>query len=324
MDQVARNLLDTVDGFLLGERYLILDRDPGSARHGSAARTPKPTAASGLSLNGTIRSRHSRVIESTNRSALLGGRRRTSTAPRFIAARNSRVYSGPRQRADRGRAEPGEQQRPCVQARAARWVAELLSPGGGMKAPRPSFGTGLRGRRVARSAHELHELVYGQFAGADDAAERAAVQGGVRRHGHRRPAGARQADMAALLPGGSVAQLGQGSDARATRDDWKRRQGSGSYVHVDDVVFGRQRPTLAGLRLEAERDGLSDVGERLRLILALADAARDQRAFGDDPSVLAWGQHDRELHEPTLRRQLRARQHAAVGPQACQASPAPG
>ena len=28
MEQVARNLLDAGDGFLLGKRYLILDRDP--------------------------------------------------------------------------------------------------------------------------------------------------------------------------------------------------------------------------------------------------------------------------------------------------------
>jgi hypothetical protein len=28
MDQIARNLLDTEDGFLLGKRYLLLDRDP--------------------------------------------------------------------------------------------------------------------------------------------------------------------------------------------------------------------------------------------------------------------------------------------------------
>ena len=28
MEQVARNLLDAVDGFLVGKRYLILDRDP--------------------------------------------------------------------------------------------------------------------------------------------------------------------------------------------------------------------------------------------------------------------------------------------------------
>jgi hypothetical protein len=28
MEQVARNLLDAEDGFLLGKRYLILDRDP--------------------------------------------------------------------------------------------------------------------------------------------------------------------------------------------------------------------------------------------------------------------------------------------------------
>ncbi len=28
MDQMARNLLDAADGFLLGKRYLILDRDP--------------------------------------------------------------------------------------------------------------------------------------------------------------------------------------------------------------------------------------------------------------------------------------------------------
>lgn len=28
MDQIARNLLDVEDGFLLGKRYLLLDRDP--------------------------------------------------------------------------------------------------------------------------------------------------------------------------------------------------------------------------------------------------------------------------------------------------------
>jgi hypothetical protein len=28
MEQVSRNLLDAADGFLVGKRYLILDRDP--------------------------------------------------------------------------------------------------------------------------------------------------------------------------------------------------------------------------------------------------------------------------------------------------------
>jgi putative transposase len=28
MEQVARNLLDAVDGFLVGKRYLSVDRDP--------------------------------------------------------------------------------------------------------------------------------------------------------------------------------------------------------------------------------------------------------------------------------------------------------
>jgi len=32
MDQMARNLLDAVDGFLLGKRYLLVDRDPLYAR----------------------------------------------------------------------------------------------------------------------------------------------------------------------------------------------------------------------------------------------------------------------------------------------------
>jgi hypothetical protein len=37
MEQVARNLLDAGDGFLLGKRYLILDRDPLYTREFRAA-----------------------------------------------------------------------------------------------------------------------------------------------------------------------------------------------------------------------------------------------------------------------------------------------
>jgi putative transposase len=37
MEQVARNLLDVSDGFLLGKRYLILDRDPLYTREFGAA-----------------------------------------------------------------------------------------------------------------------------------------------------------------------------------------------------------------------------------------------------------------------------------------------
>jgi putative transposase len=32
MDQIARNLLDIEEGFLLGKSYLVLDRDPLYAR----------------------------------------------------------------------------------------------------------------------------------------------------------------------------------------------------------------------------------------------------------------------------------------------------
>jgi hypothetical protein len=152
--------------------------------------------------------------------------------------------------------------------------------------------------RTAGSADERDEFLDGDLGGPDYAAEGAAVELGVQRYGDGRSAGAFQTDVAALLSQLLVAKFGEGSDARRARDDREGRQGSSSGdVDVDDLVLGRQDPALLSLRLEAQLDRLTDVDEGFFLIFALADAAGDQRTFGDYPAVFARRQHHRQLHE---------------------------
>src|SRR5436190_21746084 len=62
----------------------------------------------------------------------------------------------------------------------------------------------------------------------------------------------------------------------------------GGSGDLDDFVA--RRTVLAGL--QAELDGLADVGERLVASPSLADATGQNRALGHDPAVLAGTEHD--------------------------------
>src|SRR5438105_14182212 len=69
---------------------------------------------------------------------------------------------------------------------------------------------------------------------------------------------------------------------------------------VDDLIVLGNSPAFLLSRLETKFDRLADVGQSLLARASLADAARNQRTFGHQPTVFATAQDHRQIH-PTPR-----------------------
>jgi hypothetical protein len=84
---------------------------------------------------------------------------------------------------------------------------------------------------------------------------------------------------------------------RASRPETTGRSGNS---HLDFDGPHRQRQPLLCTNLEATYDSLVDVGQRIVLVSALADAAGDGRAFSYNRSGFIALQRDEEFHSQTL------------------------
>ena len=136
MEQVARNLLDAGDGFLLGKRYLILDRDPLYTREFRAAmkrggvevlRLPPSSPNLNAYAERFVLSIRSECLD---RIVPLGEAHLRRSISEFVRHyRFERNHQGLGNDADRERAEPGEHERSGRATRTARRVAQLLPSG---------------------------------------------------------------------------------------------------------------------------------------------------------------------------------------------------
>lgn len=151
------------------------------------------------------------------------------------------------------------------------------------------------------SIEQRDELRYRNVSGSQDTAQRAAVEFPVQRHSDRPATCTRQADVASLLPDELVADLGERSDTRPARNHRQPSHESGGDLDVDHAVLRRQLPAFLWRSLQAKLDGLANVGQSLVAGATLADAARDQRALGDDPAILSRRKHHGKLHHESLR-----------------------
>lgn len=167
-------------------------------------------------------------------------------------------------------------------------------------------GAELRRETNARDANRPLPQQSRELLGCDpgcfqDGSQGAPIQLIVHRNCQRRAAGALQTNMAASLADLHIPEARQGSDALSRRDQgWCRHSRSSRHGDVDQLSPGLVT------RFEAQRDGFTNVGERLVTSLALRDAPRQDGALGDDPAVIAGpknhGQCAHDHHASTAKR----------------------